>query len=277
MVYQRVEDSVRLKRERAKQAIALATESRWDEALSANRVILEDFPDDAEAWNRLGKSLSELGRYSEARQAFRRALEVSPSNCIARKNLERMGLVREDNPQRPLHRGVPPNFFIEETGKTQTTCLVDRAPKEVLARMTPGEPAYLEPQEHKLLVNNSRGDYLGTVDPKLGLRLLRLMRGGNRYAAAITSLGDQDVRIIIRQTYQHPSQVGRLSFPPKGLDDFRAYVWGGRLRYGMEDDEEPSPEGPGNWMEDKERDEMVEYRHSRARREQIAAEEFDEQ
>ena len=257
MVHQRTDDGIRLKRERARQAIALAMESRWEEALSANRSILEEFPDDVEAWNRLGKALGELGRYSEARQAFQKTLEVSPGNSIARKNLGRMGLVREDNPRRPKHRGVPPHFFIEETGKTQVTSLVDTAPRDVLAKRAAGEPVYLKPQEHKLLVQDSLGGYLGTVDPKLGLRLLRLIRGGNQYAAAVISLSDQDVRIIIKETHQHPSQIGRLSFPPKGLDGFRPYVWEGRLRSGVEEEEASE----GDWLEERDRglDEVVEY------------------
>jgi hypothetical protein len=30
--------------------------------------------------------------------------------------------------------------------------------------------------------------------------------------------------VIIRETYQDPSQVGKLSFPPKGLEEVRPFV-----------------------------------------------------
>jgi hypothetical protein len=30
--------------------------------------------------------------------------------------------------------------------------------------------------------------------------------------------------IIIREVYQHPSQVWKLSFPPKGMEEVRPYV-----------------------------------------------------
>ena len=33
-------------------------------------------------------------------------------------------------------------------------------------------------------------------------RLLKLMADGNKYAAGVTSLGDKDVRLIIRETFQ---------------------------------------------------------------------------
>jgi hypothetical protein len=29
--------------------------------------------------------------------------------------------------------------------------------------------------------------------------------------------------VMIRETFQHPSQAGKLSFPPKGMEEFRTY------------------------------------------------------
>ncbi|HJW88869.1 MAG TPA: tetratricopeptide repeat protein, partial [Dehalococcoidia bacterium] len=61
------EDEARLRRLRAREAIALAMQSRWEEALEANRAIIEAFPTNVDAYNRLGRALMELGRYPEAR------------------------------------------------------------------------------------------------------------------------------------------------------------------------------------------------------------------
>ena len=60
------------KKEMAKRAIALAMESRWSDAVATNQAIASEFPDDLEAYNRLGKALAELGRNREARTAFQR-------------------------------------------------------------------------------------------------------------------------------------------------------------------------------------------------------------
>lgn len=255
------------KKDRAKLAVGLAMESRWEEAVTTNRDILMDRPDDVEAWNRLGKGLSEVGKYSEARDAFKKVLALSPSNIIAKKNLERIGRLGEDNPQAAARQGVPPHFFIEETGKTGVSSLVDMGPRQTLARMTAGETVRLEPQEHKLLVRNTLGEYVGTVDPKLGLRLLRMIRGGNRYEAAIAGLNEKGVRVIIREAYQHPSQVGRLSFPPKGHDDFRPTVWEGALKYGLDDDEDGAIADNDDSGDEAEPalDEVVEYKSLRGR------------
>ena len=276
---QQVDPGSKVKKDRAKQAVNLAMEQRWEEAASVNRGILELFPDDVEAFNRLGKALSELGRYSEARKAFQRAVKLCPSNSIARKNLSRIGLLREDSPPAPSRQGVPPHFFIAETGKTGVTCLVDQAPKEVLAKMAAGEPVYLEPREHKLLVKNSLGEELGTVEPKLGLRLLRLMRGGNRYEAATTSLNDRGIQVIIKEIYQHPSQMGRLSFLPRRHDDFRPNVWKGRSAAAPTRTKSPQVIRPTDWGYEGEADlddlALPKRPSSRARRQPSAEEDED--
>ncbi|MCL0101885.1 tetratricopeptide repeat protein, partial [Dehalococcoidia bacterium] len=228
----------KIRRDQARLAISHAMASRWDSAVTANQEILGLFPDDTEALNRLGKALSELGRYSAATEAFSRALLSAPNNPIAKKNLDRIKHLGDDNPGNPLRPGVPPHFFIEETAKTGVTDLLDKAPKEILAKLTAGEPVSLEPSGHKLTVKNASGEKLGTIEPKLAGRLLGLMQGGNRYEAATTSLNHSEIRVIIKEIYQHPSQARRTSFLPKGQDKFRSYVWESSSPYGTDGDEE---------------------------------------
>src|SRR5262245_50258799 len=86
MVFQ-TEDRARAKKQHAEQAIQLALQGQWSEAAQLNREILESFPADVDAYNRLGKALTELGRYVEARDSYMKALEIDQLNSIARKNL----------------------------------------------------------------------------------------------------------------------------------------------------------------------------------------------
>jgi tetratricopeptide (TPR) repeat protein len=76
---------------RAKQltekAISLANKGSWKEASNANRSIIKMFPADINALKRLGKALMELKQYISAKEAYSRALEVDPSDSIARKML----------------------------------------------------------------------------------------------------------------------------------------------------------------------------------------------
>jgi hypothetical protein len=50
------------------------------------------------------------------------------------------------------------------------------------------------------------------------------MAGGNEYTAAVVSTTEDTAAIIIREVYQHPAQVGRLSFPAKEFKSPRPYI-----------------------------------------------------
>ena len=243
----------KVRRDRAKRAVALAMHSHWDEAVMMNRAIIRDFPDDLEAQNRLGKALSELGRNMEAKQAFQRALEISPQNGIARRNLERLtNLGDEDAPRSQAGVDAAPRVFIEESGKTTTTALVNLAPPNALLKLAPGRRVSLEIENRRIKVMDADGEYVGSVEPKLTARLLRLLQAGNRYEATVTSAGMRELTIIIRETFKHPSQSGIMSFPSRAGAGYRVYVPGGVLDY---DDDDPDPDTLGgriikDWSDD---------------------------
>src|SRR5258708_39631633 len=101
------EDRLRQKRTKSEQAISLAMKNRWDEAAQVNRDILDLFPNEVDAYNRLGKALTELGRYAEARDAYSQAVKLDPLNGIASKNLQRLGKLAAAD--RRAMETVPPN------------------------------------------------------------------------------------------------------------------------------------------------------------------------
>ncbi|MBI2304807.1 MAG: tetratricopeptide repeat protein [Chloroflexi bacterium] len=239
----KTEDKARLRRQLTELAISLAMQSRWEEAITANRTILEVFPADVDAYNRQGKAFTEMGRFKEAREAYSRAMEIDPTNTIARKNLSRLAYLRDSAMAVKEERTrVDPHLFIEETGKTGVTILHNLGRKETLAKMTAGEPVFLRVEGKSLLVEDSQGEYLGQVEPKLALRLIKLIEGGNQYAAALTSFGEDNWKIIIKETYQHPSQMGRLSFPSRGHDGFRSYIKDSVLKYEVEEEHDEESE-----------------------------------
>lgn len=195
-----------------------------------------------DAFNRLGRALMELGQYAEAREAYSRALELDSGNSIAKKNLERLAHLKETSAAAGRHK-VAPHLFVEEVGRAGVVNLVQIARKEALARMAAGDQVNLKPDGQALLVESPGGEYIGQVEPKHAQRLLKLMDGGNKYEAAITTLDDKGVRVIIKEVYQHPSQVGRLSFPVKNAGDFRSYVKGRMLRHELEEAPEEAEGG----------------------------------
>ncbi len=246
----------RLKRQRTEQAIALAMQGRWEEAVEVNKDVIEVFPTDVDARNRLGKALAELGRYDEARTSYEQTLEIDPNNAIAQRNLARLSHLKEG--QSMISEGHPklgPHVFVEESGKTCLTELHQPAPREVLARMASGDQVYLRASGNSLIVENVRGEYLGRLEHKLGIRLVKLIEGGNRYSAVIASITGNDARVIVREIFKHPAQAGRASFPSRASDGFRSYVKETILRYGL-DEEEGSEETDetSSWEEDSEED-----------------------
>src|SRR5206468_8856645 len=67
-----------------------------------------------------------------------------------------------------------------------------------------------------LYARNARRETLGQVEPKTAQRLIDLMNGGNKYAAALMSVDEGSPRIIIHESYQDPTQAGKVSFPTRG-------------------------------------------------------------
>ncbi|MHB8375641.1 MAG: tetratricopeptide repeat protein [Dehalococcoidia bacterium] len=234
-----------MKRVRTEQAIQFAMQSRWDDAIAANRAILTAFPDDAEAYNRLGKALSERGKIKEAREAYQKSLELDPSNTIARKNLERLAAARAKAEPDKAHQ-VDASLFIEEMGKTGVTML-ERVNLKMLATLSAGDEVALKPAGSRLSIETMAGDYISDIEPKLAMRLSKLMGGGNKYAAAIAGIRDNTVRVIIKETFQHPDQVGRLSFPAgKAGEAIRPYTKESMVRSDMDDDDDLVDE-PDDW------------------------------
>ena len=75
--------SLKLKRDLSQEAVNLAVKGEWERATEVNIAILELFPTDVEAMNRLVKSLIETGSYVDAQAALNQVREIAPYNNIA--------------------------------------------------------------------------------------------------------------------------------------------------------------------------------------------------
>jgi tetratricopeptide (TPR) repeat protein len=234
-------NQTRMKRQLADQAIAHAAAAQWSEAAETNRKLLELGPE-AEAENRLAKALWELGELAAAREHYQTALALDPTNRIAERNIDRLKvlLVTAGEKTVPAIAGskAPVGIFVEETGKTGFAFLTDLPHPRELAQVNPGDNVEMTPQGNRLIAT-SNGIRIGVVEPRVAARLLKLMADGNKYAAGVTSLGDKDVRIIIRETFQDPRNYGKVSFPTAAKStDLRPYTKGTLVREDIDLDEE---------------------------------------
>ncbi|HEY3522834.1 MAG TPA: tetratricopeptide repeat protein [Candidatus Limnocylindrales bacterium] len=246
-------NATRMKRQLAEQANTAAAQANWAEAVETNQKILELGPD-AEAENRLAKSLWEQGELAAAREHYETALALDPTNRIAERNIQRLRLLLADAGEKtvPANEGAKAavGIFVEETGKTGFAALTNLATAAKLAQVNPGDAVELTPEGGRL-VAISNGIRIGIVEPRVAARLLKLIADGNKYAAGVTSLGAQDVRLIIREVFQDPRNYGKVSFPTAAKStDLRPYTKGTLIREEMELEEDLEEDDEDEEIED---------------------------
>ncbi|MDZ4717657.1 MAG: tetratricopeptide repeat protein [Roseiflexaceae bacterium] len=212
------DDKQRARRRLQNQAVDLAAKNRWEEAADLNKHLL-DLGEDVDTHNRLGKAYFELGRLEEARDSYRSALRIMPNNPIARKNLERIDdlLARgaTAGPSRAGRELVDLRLFITEIGKTALTTLIDVTRRAGNGAVVTGEKVVLLVNGRHINILDAEGNLVGRLEPKLTQRLVELIAGGNRYAAAVAQVSGGHTRILLREVFQDPAMRDRVSFPGK--------------------------------------------------------------
>ena len=249
----RTVDKNKIKREKAQQAVDLALDGLWAEARSLNEDILQYFPDDIEAMNRLAKANLELGNLSTAKKNFEKVLYLSPYNSIARKNLDRLYLLPKRKTTSRNTKKVAPKLLLEKNGRTGITVLRTCASQDILAHVASGDLVTLEVSNESLRVLNSDGITLGYVETKLASRLVKLIGKGNCYDAAVLSATPAKVSVVIREIYRHPSLLGVISFPAVSKEEYPSGINNVLLRYEIEkesDDEDDDDTLEISWAED---------------------------
>jgi hypothetical protein len=186
-----------------------------------------------EAANRLGKALTELDDLAGAEEAYVAALAIDSANSIARKNLGRIQAARADAEQGAPPKGAKgaaakkrtrggtaaasrsalPSSIIEATG-TSAEFALQRPVMAPLQRLEPGDALELVAVESGVAVTAERGVVLGQIEPRAGLRLRRMIEGGNRYTVILRQVSEDGATVLIRESYHDPSLLGQVSFLP---------------------------------------------------------------
>ena len=221
-----MQGSLKLKRDLSQEAVNLAVKGEWERATEVNIAILELFPSDVEAMNRLVKALIETGSYVDAQAALNQVCEIAPYNNIAKKNRARLDqltanpdLPKSETSKQARKAAGASQTFIEESGKSATTVLRNSNSlrnangRETTIHLAPSDPVVLSREKNTVMVKTLDGQLLGQLEPKMGNRLARLMDGGNKYSAVVVSVNDDGVSIMVRETFKHPSLQNMCSFP----------------------------------------------------------------
>ena len=232
------------------EAVQSALAGRWEDAAETNRAILERFGPDEEANNRLGKAMTELGKFEEAKKAYEATLSLNPLNVIAQKNRAKLDVLAQSKDVKVGPTRVDLNLFVEEQGKTTSTQLESVDDPNVHNKIGSGDIAELRITGDSIQAETVRGVKLGNVEPRLARGLIKFIQGGNRYLAAVTSVEPGAVKLMIRETYQDPKFAGKPSFPQrrKREVEFRPYAKESLLlarerdSFRSDDEEEEAPD-----------------------------------
>jgi hypothetical protein len=226
------------------EAIELALQNKWLEAVQVNRGIMDRFGPDEDTLNRLGKAYTELGQHDDAVDAYKSTLKMNPVNPIAQKNLAKLQAVRGGQPVPTSKAKVDVDAFIEETGKTALTALHVHTEGDPCSKVAGGDPVKLIVAGDTMNVETARGIALGHLEHALGRRLIKFLEGGNRYSGAVATCDGGAIKVIVRETYQDPKFFGRPSFPiKKGREEFRPYAKESLLTTRSADAEEVEEDG----------------------------------
>lgn len=228
-------------------AIAYAKEGNWQAAIRVNAKMLGYVADseseqivfeydafahvtasDVEVLNRLAKAFFESGDLDSAEGTYRLVLEKQEYNQIARRML---GVIERTRRAEPKQREfVDMRTYAVETGKSTLTTLhvdsnnvISLVPGEQLYLRTPNQAATADvPDDATALdVYDTNGIAIGRLEPRLAARIIRFMRLGNQYIAAVLRVSDRQdqIEIVIRESYRNPDNRHEVSFPGKLIDE----------------------------------------------------------
>lgn len=196
------------------QAINAALTNNWQEAIKANLAILAENPKDVEALNRLARAYKEAGDVKLAQKTYRKVVKIDRFNPIANKNLKLLEILPKlwQKPLPPSNNSCRPQIFLEEPGKTKVVNSVNLAPTSTLLTLSSGNQADLLIKRRTVTIVDANGVYLGALPDDLSAKLIKLMRGGNRYEAFIKTVAKNCLSIFIREAYRAPRFKNQPTF-----------------------------------------------------------------
>jgi tetratricopeptide (TPR) repeat protein len=190
------------------QAVQAAKTQNWQAAIEANSAILDQSPQDIGALIRTGVAYAQLGKKTQAKDAFTHVLEIDKSNQLAKKHLLKL-----KNHQNIILSSLPADEqFIEEPGKTKTVELHRLAGKEVLETLSIGQMCELKSKNRYISVETGK-TYIGSLPEDLSSRLAKLMKGGNQYTGYIRAVSSGSCSVFIKETFRSKEHEYVNSFP----------------------------------------------------------------
>lgn len=222
-------------------AIQTALEGNWEEAISANKELLEETPKDIDALNRLALAYTIIGKIRGAKITYQKVLDIDPLNPIALRNLKNLKTNKKEGKVSPIQIFLN-NQFIEETGKTKVVDLINIAPSSVVQALRTGETVTLSIKRLKIFVLKNERQYIGVLPDDIGKRLIKFIKAGNKYEAYVKSVSPHKVIVFIKElkrATKFKNQPSFLALSESALFDKEKL----RLSQAQEEEDEDFPGG----------------------------------
>ena len=205
-------------------AISAALSQNWEEATRLNQLIIDEDPDNLDAYNRLAYAYIQQGNIDKAKKTYEAVLKKDQYNQIAQKNL-----VKLQSKQLSGGNGnfafVSPLMFLEEPGKTKIIACVNPAPAKIIDSLSCGQEVIMKVKKHYIEIRNKDNIYLGALPDDISFKLSKYIEGGNEYKVVIRSTAKNNLTIFIReitrgkQFYNQPSFTSTNTFVASGATD----------------------------------------------------------
>ncbi len=193
------------------EAIQTALKGNWEKAVEINSLILKESPEDIDALNRLAFAFTSLGNARKAKHTYQKVLSLDAQNIIALKNLKRLSTTdaKKMSGSSPISMN---NIFIEEPGKTKVIELINIADQKRLSKLLCGEMLSLQVKRMKIFLLNTDQEYAGMLPDDLSKRLIKFMKGGNKYEAFVKTVNNHKLTVLLREIKRSPRLKNQPSF-----------------------------------------------------------------
>lgn len=205
------------------QAIQAALMGNWDEAITANKELLKAEPHDIDTLNRLAFAFTVIGQTKNAKDTYKKVLDLDTKNPIAIKNLIRLveGAAQKNGEHSEnnvtiqaisYNTGFTNNMFLEESGKTKVIDLVNIADLKTISHLRTGESVCLQVKRSKIFAIDNNKQYVGMLPDDISTRLIKLLNGGNTYESYIKAVQNNKVTIFVKETKRSSRFKNQPSF-----------------------------------------------------------------
>ena len=205
------------------QAIQTALEGNWQEAITINKSLIHEDPQDVDALNRLALAYTIIGKAKEAKSTYQKVLMLDPLNPIALRNLKRL----KDKGLNITGGGSTTgtcinNKFLEEPGKTKVVELVNIAQPNIVEALRTGQSLELGIKRLKIFALEGT-QYVGVLPDDISKRLIKFIKNGCKYEAYVKSANQHKVTIFIKEIkkttrYKDQPSFTTLTDSPLALD-----------------------------------------------------------